>query len=317
MTGNHIVAVEFSPLEKRHANCALMNLLQHLHDGVCLFDGRQRLIACNDRYAEIYKIPIELTKTGVSLIEILKQRIVVNCIPNVEGEAYIADRLQTAYDAVEKTDVHHMRDGRVLSVRHKPLDGGGWLSTHTDITEIYDLKKEIEHMAYHDLLTDLCNRRRIEDCVEAAVREIKRGSCLALMFLDLDNFKEINDQHGHAAGDAVLKVIAERLMRCFRGRDVVSRLGGDEFAILQTGITEPGSLAAIARRVVDLISKPISISGKKMSVGASIGIIYSDDPATDVSDLWLQADSVMYDAKNGGGGNFIARQYCPDIRIAC
>lgn len=317
MSGKKVLAVEFSPLAKRHANSALMNLLQHLQEGVCLFDGQQRLVACNDRYAQIYNIPTELTKPGVTLVEILKQRIAVNSMPDIEGEAYIASRLKAVYDGVDKNEVLQLRDGRVLSVRHKPMVGGGWLTTHTDITEIYDLKKEIEHMAYHDQLTGLCNRRRIEECVDEAVNDLDRGSYLALMFLDLDRFKEINDQYGHAAGDKVLQVVSERLLQCFRENDIISRVGGDELAVLQMGITDPESLSAMARRMVKTVGEPILVSGKLMSVGASVGIIFSDDPSTNSSDLWLQADSAMYDAKNGGGANFITRRYRSDIRIAC
>ena len=146
MSGNNVVAVEFLPLKKRQANCALTSLLQHLQDGVCLFDGQQKLVACNDRFAEIYNLPREVMKPGITLLEILKQRIAANCMPDMEAKAYIANRMQAVTDGVEKNEVHYMRDGRVLSLRHKPIVGGGWLTTHTDITEIYDLKKEIEHL---------------------------------------------------------------------------------------------------------------------------------------------------------------------------
>ncbi|MGI9402093.1 MAG: diguanylate cyclase domain-containing protein [Rhizobiaceae bacterium] len=317
MACKKVVEVEFAPLGKKRANCALTSLLQHLQDGVCLFEGQQRLIACNERYAEIYNIPKSVMKPGMTLVEVLRERIAVNCMPDMDAEAYIANRQKAVSEAVEKNEVHHMLDGRVLSVRHKPIVGGGWLTTHTDITEIYDLKREIEHMAYHDQLTDLCNRRRIEDCVETAVQGLERGSFLALLFLDLDKFKEINDSLGHAAGDKVLQVTSERLLHCFREEDIVSRLGGDEFAILQTDLDNPNLLSVMAKRIVNSIEKPIRISGKSVSVGASVGVVYGDDPSTNVEDLWMQADNVMYDAKNGGGTRFVIRKYSPEVRIAC
>ncbi len=307
----HSSAIDFSFLNERNANGALMTLLSHLQDGVCLFDRDQRLIACNDKYAEIYHIPTELTRPGTTLLQVLQQRIAVKNMPKMEGEAYIANRMKAVRDAKENNEVHHMQDGRVLSVRHKPLPDGGWLTTHSDITEIYGLKQEIEHMAFHDPLTGLANRRRIEGLLEDSIECCAPSQLVALTFVDLDGFKAINDRHGHPTGDEALKVLAERLNGCFREKDIVARLGGDEFAVLQYAVPGPEILPVSAGRIVASLSQPLRLSGGRISVtaGASVGVVYLDDSNARASEVWRQADTCMYDVKRGGGSDYDIRAF--------
>ncbi len=307
----HLSMIDLSALDKRQANGALMTLLSHLQDGVCLFDKDQRLVACNDKYAEIYHIPTELTRPGTTLLQVLRQRIAVKNMPTMEGEAYIANRMKAVADAKENNEVHHMRDGRVLSVRHKPLPDGGWLTTHSDITEIYGLKQEIEHMAFHDPLTGLANRRRIEGLLEDSIECCAPAQLVALTFVDLDGFKSINDRHGHPAGDEALKLLAERLNGCFREKDIVARLGGDEFAVLQYGVPGPEILPVSAGRIVANLSQPLRLNGGRVTVtaGASVGVVYLDHNQARASEVWRQADTCMYDVKRSGGSDYDIRAF--------
>lgn len=283
---------------------AAVAMMGHLQEGVCLFDADQRLVACNDKYAEIYNIPKDLTKPGVSLIEILRQRIAAGKYPEMDGDAYIANRLKAVADAEERVEVHHLRDGRVFSVKHKPVDGGGWLTTHSDITEIYQLKQEIEHLAYHDQLTGLPNRRLFSERIKKAVASCGEGKGVNLMFVDLDGFKAINDKHGHAAGDDVLKIVAERLRNCFRKEDTVARIGGDEFAVVQSGFDQNLDVRPIAHRVVGEIGRPIMVGRENVVVGCSIGIANTGDMEAESNRLIREADEAMYLAKRAGGRRY-------------
>ena len=287
---------------------AFVSLLEHLQDGVCLFDAGQRLVACNERYTEIYRIPATVARPGVTLTEILRFRIAQGSTPAMDAEAYIANRLKAVTDGVEKNEVHELADGRILSVRHKPTPDGGWLTTHTDITEIYQLKSEIEHMAFHDQLTGLANRRLMERSLEEA-RSESRGEGTVLTYIDLDRFKPVNDRYGHAAGDRVLEQVSQRLRACFRRTDTVARLGGDEFAVLQRGAGSERSIHRLAERAVDALAEPMEIEGERISVGASLGVVHAGRRAFQTERLWKQADTAMYDAKAQGGSRYVLRRY--------
>src|SRR5262249_42598873 len=152
------------------------------------------------------------------------------------------------------SDTVKLADGRVISLVNKPIPGIGWLATHEDITERKLAEECIAHMARHDALTDLPNRVLLRERLEHEVKRVKRGECLAVLCLDLDHFKGVNDTLGHPIGDGLLKVVAERLRRCTREPDTIARLGGDEFAIIMTGMQQPADAAALSRRVRESIT---------------------------------------------------------------
>jgi len=127
--------------------------------------------------------------------------------------------------------------------------GGGWLATHEDIIERQRAEEQIAHMARHDALTDLPNRLLLRERLEHELKRVKRGECLAVLCLDLDHFRRVNDTLGHPIGDELLKAVADRLRHCTRETDTIARLGGDEFAIIMTAMGEPTDAAALSRRV--------------------------------------------------------------------
>jgi diguanylate cyclase (GGDEF)-like protein/PAS domain S-box-containing protein len=174
-----------------------------------------------------------------------------------------------------------------------------------DITERKSLEDQLTHQALHDPLTKLPNRVLFKDRVEHALtRAVRRHAEIAVLFIDLDNFKTVNDTMGHAAGDVLLNTVAERLQACLRSSDTASRLGGDEFAVLieDTSETDHGSL--VAHRLLEVIRKPIEIDGHQVFVGASIGIAVSSDLATAPATLLRNADVAMYIAKSQGKNQF-------------
>jgi diguanylate cyclase (GGDEF)-like protein len=157
----------------------------------------------------------------------------------------------------------------------------------------------LEYLAMHDALTDLPNRQLFEDRLRHAIDRAKRdpGKLLAVMMLDLDNFKEVNDVHGHAYGDQLLKIVSQRLQNSLRKSDTAARMGGDEFALISEGVIDLDSIRLIAHKILQTISNPLEIQGQVFQLTASIGIsVYSSDH-DDVTGLLRQADIAMYQAK--------------------
>ena len=196
-------------------------------------------------------------------------------------------------------------DGRVFSIVHKPIAGGGWIATHEDITDRQRAEERIVHMARHDALTDLPNRTMLRERLEYELKRVKRGECLAVLCLDLDHFKSVNDTLGHPVGDELLKVVAERLRRCIREPDTIARLGGDEFAIIMTGMHDPHrSPSLLAKRIRESIIKPYHLDGHQILADISIGISLAPIDATEPDLLLKNADMALYGAKADGRGTY-------------
>ncbi len=173
----------------------------------------------------------------------------------------------------------------------------GWIATLDDVTDRRRAESELAHRATHDPLTGLPNRTLLEDRLHQACARIRRtGVSVATIFVDLDEFKVINDTHGHQAGDEVLCEVARRLRSCVRDTDTVSRLGGDEFVILCEDL-DASELGAVERRIEAAFTDPIVVGGARLPVGASVGVALTDDPATEMADLLGRADQAMYRVK--------------------
>ena len=158
------------------------------------------------------------------------------------------------------------------------------------------------HMAHHDPLTDLPNRKLFQDRIEQGLKRVQRGERMAVLYLDLDCFKHVNDSLGHPTGDALLREAADRLRGALRDGDTVARLGGDEFAILQTDLKHPKEANALAERVMDVVGAPYDIAGHQLIVGTSIGIALAPDDGDDAENLMKHADIALYRSKSQGRG---------------
>ncbi|MCJ7625838.1 MAG: PAS domain S-box protein, partial [Anaerolineaceae bacterium] len=167
-----------------------------------------------------------------------------------------------------------------------------------DISERKKSEDELVHLATHDILTDLPNRGLFFDRLKHAISNAKRTqSMLAILFIDLDDFKRINDNYGHQAGDQVLKMVAERLNECARESDTTARMGGDEFTLLLENLPQPGDAVLVARKIVKTLARPFFVDGKHFSVAASLGISIYPQDGEDGEALLANADSAMYQAK--------------------
>jgi diguanylate cyclase (GGDEF)-like protein/hemerythrin-like metal-binding protein/PAS domain S-box-containing protein len=176
------------------------------------------------------------------------------------------------------------------------------LGTVTDVTDRVRAERQLKYLAFHDPLTGLANRALFYDRLNQAIKRARRYGCgFALMMLDLDGFKAVNDAHGHEAGDQVLQVVGQRLIECVRQSDTVARMGGDEFAlVLQEAVDRP-ALAALAQRLAQAVGKPIDLGDTTCQVGASIGIALYADPSTTMDLLMSRADTAMYAQKRTEG----------------
>jgi diguanylate cyclase (GGDEF)-like protein/PAS domain S-box-containing protein len=176
----------------------------------------------------------------------------------------------------------------------------GALVTMVDVTKRRQSEARISHMAHHDAMTGLANRSLLQLEINHALARVRYGVRHALLCIDLDRFKDVNDSLGHALGDDLLRVVSAKLRGSVREGDTVARLGGDEFAIMQCGIDGPDDASALADRIVQMIAEPIEISGHVLRVSASIGIALAPDHASDAATILRAADVALYQAKGAG-----------------
>jgi diguanylate cyclase (GGDEF)-like protein len=287
-------------------NAAIDNMPQ----GLCMFDAEQRLIICNRRYAEIYRLLPEHTLPGTPLRAILEQRLESGVLPRDE-HTFVADRLAAIAAGKPFYLINELADGHVIAVTHQPMLNGGSVATHEDITERRKAEAKIAYMAHHDALTDLPNRLRFHEEMERALGSAARGGTLAVLCLDLDHFKDVNDTLGHPVGDALLQAVSRRICAIVRPSDTVARLGGDEFAIVQVGADQPVGATTLAARLIREIAEPFDVQGHQVVIGTSIGIALTPHDGEAADHLLKNADMALYRAKEDGRG--IYRFFEPEM----
>jgi diguanylate cyclase (GGDEF)-like protein len=297
-----------------HDNALLRETLDNMTQGVVMFGADATLVVSNDRYIEMYGLSKDVIKPGCTLRQLLEHRGEVGLLTGDIGK-YHDDILEQ----VRRREVFSWEvttaDGRAIHIVNKPMAGGGWVVTHEDVTQQREFEARIAHMAHHDALTDLPNRTLFGAQLEAALRWLKRDEQLAVLFLDLDNFKNINDTLGHQVGDALLKTVAERLRGCIRETDEVARLGGDEFVIVQTRVGGPADVAQFARRVREAIMQPYDLGDHHVVVDTSIGIALAPGDGATSDELIKNADLALYGAKASGRGTFRFFEQAMDVKM--
>jgi len=286
--------------QNKRFNVALDNMAQ----GLCMFDADKNLVVCNDRYIEMYDLPPELAETGTSFRRVIEHRVHTGVYDGDDPEAYIQERLDAIDEGVPSTKIHHLTNGRIVAIVHQPMASGGWVATHDDITEIQRIEAQVRHMAHHDSLTDLPNRVLLRERIDDALKHARRGQGFAILCLDLDRFKAVNDTLGHPIGDKLLRSVATRLSGCVRETDTIARLGGDEFAIVQASPNQPHEATSLATRICEAIRQPFEIDGHHVVVDTSIGIAIAPQDGADPDHLLKSADMALYGAKSDGRGVF-------------
>jgi diguanylate cyclase (GGDEF)-like protein len=278
---------------------AINNMVQ----GFVMFDAAHRIIVCNSRFVEMYRLSPEIVKPGSTVGEVLHHRAETGLL-KADPEEFRKVLLAQLAEGKVSEGILRTGDGREIFVINKPMPGGGWTTTHEDVTERRKSEARISHMALHDELTDLPNRHLFGVEVEKHFAWTDIGHKFAVLCLDLDHFKNVNDTFGHPFGDKLLKQVAARLRSFVRQSDAVARFGGDEFAILQGAMGARSETASLAARIVDAMSAPFDLDGHQVVIGVSIGVAFAPADGTDVVQLLKAADLALYQAKADGRSTY-------------
>jgi diguanylate cyclase (GGDEF)-like protein len=287
--------------------------LNNMSQGLCMVDAQQNLIVCNEQFRALFNLAAGETTPGTALASLASQADASE--QRSALRAALSVHLTAAGNATSENYFHDLPDERTLSIVHRPMQDGSWVATYEDVSERRRAEARIAHMAHHDALTGLPNRLLFRERMEQAFARLRRyDEPFAILCLDLDCFKNINDTLGHPVGDALLRAVGTRLRSCMRETDTVARLGGDEFAILLADADRSDAVAAAAQRILDIIAEPLN--GQLAKVCASIGIAVAHCDAEGPDQLLKNADTALYRAKAEGRAayRFFAPQMHADLQ---
>jgi diguanylate cyclase (GGDEF)-like protein len=288
--------------------------ITNMPQGICLYDAQDRLQLVNERFCRIYHQPMSTLPMGMRFYDIIANSCAIGNYPGRTVDEIYQARKSLIDERQPDTFLQELGDGRLIAIYHQPLEDGGWVCTYEDITERRRAEARITFLAQHDVLTELPNRLLFSERLDEALAAASEDSQCALLCLDLDGFKEVNDGFGHAAGDLLLREVGRRLLVNMRKGDTAARLGGDEFAILLQGVS-PAEAVAAAQRVTMALSANYALDQHgNANVGVSIGIACAPLHASGSEALLSFADKALYAAKSAGLG--IPRLYDDDLTLA-
>ncbi len=306
-----VTAVRQAELARARTEEQLRQITDNLPVLIGYLDRERRLMFANETYRDWLGVDLQ-TALGRPMVEVVGEAVYAPRRPYVE-RALAGQRVEFELDMAMPGGV---RSVRTCFIPDFDADGSvrGLYALSTDVTAQKETQRQLQALARFDALTGLPNRLQYgEKLPEALARAERSGHAMALMFLDIDHFKSINDSLGHAAGDAVLKEFAARLKACVRQTDTVARLAGDEFVVILEDLHHESEAQAIAQKLLDRMAEPFQVAGRPVSVGSSIGIGYQAR-ATDAGsgdELLALADAALYDAKSAGRNTFRLRDAGP------
>jgi diguanylate cyclase (GGDEF)-like protein len=274
--------------------------LNNMSHGLCMFDAERRIVIANARLPEVLRIDPEAVRPGTRVQRLLRESVRAGIFSIADVSRISADVERCLAKNIHTPVFVQSRDSRTLALTFRSMDNGGSVVLVDDVTEQKNAEARIEYLARYDALTGLPNRSFFRDEINRIMKHMSREGSCAILFIDLDQFKQINDTLGHSTGDTLLRKVAERLRGIVRATDIIARLGGDEFVILQLPLNSPEDASNLARRIVAELSRPYEVDGNELAIGASIGIALSPKDGTQADVLLKSADLALYRAKSDG-----------------
>lgn len=295
--------------EQRQQNMLFDAALQNMSHGLLMIDADRRVIVANLRLCALFGVP-EAQAGADETFEELLGRARAELGPMIED--MVRRQLAMAADGRSGAFVALGPNDRAIEVSQRPMADGGFVATYEDVTEQHRIERRVRHLAHHDPLTNLPNRNLFRQSMEeAALRRQGEETDLAIVYFDLDRFKDVNDTLGHPTGDRLLKQVAERVLKLLEPGEIVARLGGDEFAVLVTGPEASARANVLGESLIARLSQSFEIAGQMVGIGVSVGIALADDPAVEPDELLKQADVALYAAKSSGRGR--ACRFLPEM----
>jgi diguanylate cyclase (GGDEF)-like protein len=277
--------------------------LNNMPHGLCMVDLKGQIVVCNRRLRELLSLPENVTRRRLPVRALINEAAAAAALSCERAERLalaLESRLAGSADGEVLIDTEHQR---MLAITVNPMAEGGAVLLFEDVTDRQIAEAKIHQLARFDTLTGLPNRAFLHDQTEAALAALKRRGPFAILFVDLDDFKQVNDTLGHTCGDALLCAVADRLRSVVRGSDMVARFGGDEFVVLQYPLGDLDESAALAEQIVDVLGGAFQINGHQIVVGASIGIAVAPRDGDSADLLLKNADMALYRVKLNGRGS--------------
>ena len=304
VSGHDVTVQMLTELEVRKALSLLTATLDSTADGIVVVDGAGRIVSCNRRFSEMLRLsgPIRPGASPAAVTTFFEDKLVL-------PELFLSKLKELAGNCeAESCDVLEFVDGRVFECVSMPqrVDGTvvGRVWSFRDTTDRKQLEERLSHQAFHDSLTGLGNRTLFQDRLQHAMTRMDRThNQLAVLFLDVDNFKVVNDTLGHSAGDALLQATAEVLVGCLRESDTAARLGGDEFGVVVEEIGDRYEVVKLVERILIAARRPFAVGGQVVTTTVSIGITFYR-PGVSSDQLLRNADRAMYAAKERGRNRY-------------
>ena len=300
----HQVKLRAAEATERQRGKLFEAALRNMTQGVCMYDATGRVIVTNRRFAEIYRLPVGADWAGRPLIDLLRDSPLLAAGEDEAVRRGLDDYSAMSWRTISLQMTQTLNNGQIVTIAHEPMEGGGFVDTYTDITEQRLAEAQLNHIALHDLLTDLPNRTLFRGHLTETLNRLAGDERCAVLCVNLDQFRSVNDTLGHPIGDLLLRQVAHRLTGLLGPHDFLARLGGDEFAIIQTKANLPLDAMVLAYRIIKGASLPYHIEGQDIVVGASIGISVAPSDGANADRLLKAADTALHQAKADGRNHY-------------
>ncbi len=285
-------------------NLRLDAALDNMSQGLCLYDAQDRLMVVNRRYAEIYGLAGDAVVPGMSAQAVMAASLAAGNHPGSDLAMLLREERDAFGGGTRQTHFQELGNGRIIAIERRETADGGFVATYEDVTERRRAEARVAFLAHHDVLTGLPNRVALGQQIEASLAQAGRDGGFAVLALDLDAFRPVNDTLGHGVGDELLAAVANRLSVCVREIDCIARLGADEFVIVRRGTACAEDAAVLARRIVEVVSAPYALSNHDVSVGVTVGITLAPGDGTSCDRLLKNAEVALDRAKAEARGAF-------------